>query len=133
MLSTYNLKIYYAVIGTFRRAFGLSVGPVDATQPSSIYIGECYFNYEYEGTDIVKIWFDGQNFDEIGNGEEFYANGSFDYGVLPFATMNESKPKVFKIEADNEKEPTYLRLIDQNEATNVITVYAEEKLYPFGE
>lgn len=134
MLSEYDLKIYYAYLGSMRNYFGLSVGPVSATSPDGIYTAECRFDYELEGDDIIKIWFDEESFDDIGNGEVFYFEGGhLDYAVLPFASTDQSRPRVFKVETDNINMPTYIRLIDQEEENNVITLYPEETYYPFGE
>ena len=130
----YNSVIYYAVFGTWRNKFGLSVGPINKDKPSGVYLAECYFDYVLSGDDMITCWFNG-DFDEIGNGEEFYPNKNarMQYAVLPFGGTSENSKRTFKIETDNVKDPTYLRLIDQNASTNVITLQADEVLYPFGD
>lgn len=132
MLNAANCKLFYAVVGTWRRQFGLSIGPVDVTEPSGVYIGEAYFNYEMDGEDGIKIWFDGESFDEIGNGEYFYENANFRYAIFPFAGTSEKSPRTFTIETDDAKNPTYLRLRDKATSSNVITLSAEEQTWPFG-
>lgn len=129
----YNAVIYYAIFGTFRNNFGLSVGPVDKDEPTAVYLAECYFDYELVGEDEITCWFNGE-FDEIGNGEAFYPNegARMQYAVLPFGAGEKSK-RTFKLETDNLKDPTYIRLVDQNTKLNVITLQADEVYYPFGD
>lgn len=138
MINKGNCYIYYIVVGTWRNHFGLSVGPIDKDEPSGVYLSEAYFDYQYIGTDQIKMWFNGE-YDEIGNGEHYADEAGFADAYFPFAGDGKKKdgvvlnPRTFKIETDNEKDPTYLRLVDQNEKKNVITLMAEQVIWPFGD
>ncbi len=127
-----NCYIAYAVVGTWRKHFGLSVGPIDKDEPAGVYISEAYFDYEFIGTDQIRMWFNGE-YDEIGNGEHFADQAGFADAYYPFAGRSISEAKTFKLETDNLKEPTYIKLIDQNDKNNVITLSAEEVMWPFGD
>ena len=132
MISKGNCYIYYAVVGTWRNNFGLSVGPVDKDEPSGVYVSEAYFDYEFIGKDQIRMWFNGE-YDELGNGEYFAENAGFGDAYFPFAGTGEKSARTFTIETDNEKDPSYLRLVDQNQKNNVITLSAEQVLWPFGD
>jgi hypothetical protein len=132
LLTTGNCIIYYAVVGTWRKHFGLSIGPIDKDEPSGVYITEAYFDYEFIGTDQIRMWFNGE-YDEIGNGEYFAEKCRFDYAIYPFAGRSIGTAKTFKLETDNVKEPSYIKLIDQADKNNVITLSAEQVVLPFGD
>lgn len=132
MINKANCYIYYAVIGTWRNRFGLSVGPIDKDEPSGVYISEAYFDYKFIGTDTIQMWFN-EEYDEIGNGEYYAENAGFADAYFPFAGSGSKSARTFKIETDNEKDPTYLKLIDQNTPSNVITLKAEQISWPFGD
>lgn len=127
-----NCYIYYAVVGTWRNRFGLAVGPIDKDEPSGVYISEAYFDYELIGTDQIRMWFNGE-YDEIGNGEYFAENAGFADAYFVFAGTGNKSSRTFKIESDNTKDPSYLKLTDQNQANNVITLSAEQVIWPFGD
>lgn len=124
--------IFYAVVGTWRKHFGLTIGPVEKSEPSGVYITEAYFDYELIGTDQICMWFNGE-YDEIGNGEYFAESCKLDYAIFPFGGRGLTSAKTFKLETDNLKEPTYIKLIDQGDKNNVITLSAEEVIWPFGD
>ena len=132
LLNNCNCYIYYAVVGTWRKHFGLSIGPIDKDEPTGIFIGEAYFDYEFIGTDMIRMWFNGE-FDEIGNGEYFYEEAGFSDAYFPFAGTDMLTSKTFKLETDNVKEPTYIKLIDQKDKNNVITLSADQVAWPFGD
>ena len=132
MINKGNCYIYYAVVGTMRNNFGLTVGPIDKDEPAGIYVSEAYFDYELIGKDQIRMWFNGE-YDELGNGEYFAENIGFADAYFPFAGSGEKTARTFTIETDNEKDPTYLKLVDQNQKNNVITLSAEELLWPFGD
>ncbi|MCR5679301.1 MAG: DUF4302 domain-containing protein [Prevotella sp.] len=131
LLTAENFVIYYALVGTARNNFGLTIGPVDKDEPTGIFLTEAYFDYEFIGTDEIRMWFNG-GYDGMGNGEYLAENCKLDFAIFPFGGRGEGTAKTFKIETDNEKDPTYLRLTDKNDKNNVITLSAEQVVYPFG-
>lgn len=129
-----ELVIRYAVFGTMRNRFGLTVGPVDKASPYSVFVSECYFDYKEKSNDEIEVWFNGE-FDEIGNAEVFYPNkdgARMQYVVQTFGESETSK-RTFKIETDNIKEPTYLKLTDQKTSSNYMKLMAEPVYFPFGD
>ena len=130
LLSNFNLQIYYAVFGTFDSRFGLSVGCIDASDPTGVYLAECYYDYKLIGDDQIQLWFNGET-DYYGNAEYFIENAGMNYALQPFGIEN--TPRTFKVETDDIISPSYLRLVDQNQANNVITLVLEEITFPFGE
>lgn len=129
-----ELVLRYAVLGTLRNRFGLSAGPVDKASPYTVYLAECYFDYNIISDDTIEMWFNGE-FDEIGNAELFYPNSDGARMVYVVQTLGESetKPRTFKIETDNPKDPTYLKLKDVNTSGNSMTLMANSVDFPFGD
>lgn len=140
MLNKANSYIMYAVVGTWRNRFGLSIGPVDKDEYKGIYISEIYFDYEFIGSDQIRLWINGE-YDEIGNAEYYDElltgkSGKGPYltdAFFPFAGMEKNSARTFKIETDDLKDPSYLKLVDQNQTSNIITLSAEQVLWPFGD
>lgn len=129
-----ELIIRHAIFGTARNRFGLSVGPVEKSTPNVVYTAECYFDYKINNDHEIELWFNGE-FDEIGNGELFYPNkdgARMQYVVQTFGESETSK-RTFKIETDNIKEPTYLKLTDQKTSSNYMKLMAEPVYFPFGD
>ena len=52
---------------------------------------------------------------------------------FPFAGMEKNSARTFKIETDDLKDPAYLKLVDQNQTSNIITLSSEQVLWPFGD
>jgi hypothetical protein len=52
---------------------------------------------------------------------------------FPFAGKEDDSARTFKIETDDLKDPSYLKLVDQNQTSNVITLSAEQVMWPFGD
>jgi hypothetical protein len=131
MKSNFDLVIYYAVFGTFDSQFGLSVGCVESVDPSGVYLAECYYDFELSGEDKITLWANGDT-DPYGNADYFLSNASMSYALQPFGS-DAAHSRTFLIETDDVNNPTYLRLVDQNQSNNVITLIKEEVTYPFGE
>lgn len=140
MLNKADSYIMYAVVGTWRNHFGLSIGPVDKEKYTGIFISEIYFDYEFIGSDQIRLWINGE-YDEIGNAEYYdkLITGKSSEGpylidaFFPFAGKEETSARTFKIETDDLKDPTYLKLVDQDQTSNIITLSAEQVLWPFGD
>lgn len=126
-----ELVLRYAVFGTLRNRFGLSVGPVDKATPYSVYTSECYFDYKAKSDKEIELWFN-EEFDELGNAEYFYKDARMQYVVQTFG-ISKDAPRTFKIETDNPKEPTYLKLTDKSTPSNYMKLMAEPVLFPFGD
>lgn len=132
MLNTGNCYIYYAVIGTWRNRFGLTIGPIDKDEPSGVFITEAYFDYELIGSNQIRMWFNGE-YDEIGNGEFFAENCKLDFAIFPFGGRGKTTAKTFTLETDDVKDPSYIKLKERGNSSNVITVYEKQITFPFGD
>ena len=129
-----DLVLRYAVFGTWRNRFGLSVGPVSKENPYSVYLSECYFDYKVLADNKIQTWFNGE-FDELGNAELFYPNkdgARLEYAVQTFGA-GKNDPKTFTIETDNPKDPTYLKLTEDAMPSNNMTLKSEAVYFPFGD
>lgn len=80
-----------------------------------------YFTYKIIGTDQISIGFEGK-----GNGNaNFYAkNAGYLPCVLPFVNNVNKKfvDRVFKLETDNLKNPTYIKFTEVDNSENTFTV-----------
>lgn len=65
-------------------------------------------------------------------GKNYYKKHKLNEALIPFCGTG-STGRTFTIKADDKRNPTYLILTDKNEPTNVIKLYAAQKLYPFGD
>lgn len=132
LVNNVNCYIYYAGIGTWRNHFGLSVGPIDKDDPSGIFTSEAYFDYEFIGSNQIRMWFNGE-YDEIGNGEYFAETCDFAWAIFPFGGRDKKSAKTFTLNTDNIKDPSYIKLTDTSNKNNVITVYEKQVTFPFGD
>ena len=140
MLNKTNCYIMYAVVGTWRNRFGLSIGPVDIDEYTGVYVSEIYFDYELVGSDQIRLWINGE-YDEMGNAQYYdklitgnSGNGPYlTDAFFPFAGKEENSARTFKIETDDLKDPSYLKLVDQDQKSNIITLTAEQVMWPFGD
>ena len=117
-------KLYYANLGDEEGTFGLNFASYDG---SSLYGGSLFFDTSIpEGTtDEVTLQFARQG---AGDGVWYHNNAGFNYALLPFGY---SSAKTFKLETDNEANPSYIILIDKSQPTNVIKLTASKVLWPF--
>lgn len=117
-------ELYYANLGDEEGTFGLNFASYDG---SSLYGGSLFFDTSIpEGTtDEVTLQFARKG---AGDGVWYHNNAGFNYALLPFGY---SSAKTFKLETDNEANPSYIILIDKSQPTNVIKLTASEVLWPF--
>ncbi len=98
-----------------------------STDGSKRYNGILYFSYTLTGNDTITLNFSGT---ADSNGQWYYKNAKFQYAIYPFG-YNSSQPRTFKIETDNLYNPSYLVLIDQDQADNIIKLLPAEVIDPF--
>lgn len=82
-------------------------------------MGILLFDFVLQGSDKVMMQMNG-NANQVG--VTFFSNFGFNYAVHPFGDL--STPRMFTVSTDNPKDPTYMRLTDVNEPTNVIELSA---------
>ncbi len=98
--------------------FGLTFG---SSGNGKTYWCQYYFTYKIIGKDQISIGFEGK-----GNGNAiFYANNAgYMPCVLPFVKIvkGEFVDRVFKLETDNLKNPTYIKFTEVDNPENTFTV-----------
>ena len=110
-----------AAIPSWASSFGNYWG---ASFNSGGYAGVLGFSYQIVSDDEVKMGYNAKG--NKSNGDWYVNNAYFHYFIVPFGCTTSAAQKVrtFKITADNPKEPSILTLTDEDEPTNVITLYA---------
>lgn len=92
---------------------------------SGKYLGYLTYNYELIGEDEIALQFAmaGDN-----NGIYYHNNCNYNY---PLSAIGYSTPKTYKLETDNVKEPTWIKLTNTADETKYFTLYANLVAYPF--
>jgi hypothetical protein len=110
-----------AAIPSWAASFGNYWG---ASFNSGGYAGVLGFSYQIKSDDEIMMGYNAKG--NKSNGDWYVNNAYFHYFIVPFGctTSAAQKVRVFKITADNPKEPSILTLTDEDEPTNVITLYA---------
>ncbi len=82
------------------------------------------FSYQIRSDDEIALGYNAKG--NKGDGDWYVKNGYYHYFVVPFGctTKAAQQVRVFKITADDPKEPSMIVLTDENDPTNVITLYA---------
>ena len=99
-------------LGTYGSHFGL-------TFDSGGYWGQYVFTYTVLGSNEIKMEYSGTN---ISNASWYADNANYNYGAFPFGYKGSAR--TFKLSTDNLKAPTYIKLTDESDPTNVITLSA---------
>ena len=88
------------------------------------YAGVLGFSYQIMGDDEIALGYNSKG--NKSNGDWYVQNAYFHYFVVPFGCTTKAAQQVrfFKITADDPKEPSMIVLTDEEEPTNVITLYA---------
>lgn len=113
--------IFGAAIPSWAASYGSYWG---ASFNSSGYAGVLGFSYQIMGDDEIALGYNSKG--NKGDGDWYVKNGYYHYFVVPFGctTKAAQQVRVFKITADDPKEPSMIVLTDEEEPTNVITLYA---------
>ncbi len=129
-----DLSLYYACVGTMFSHFGVTVGPVDRTAPTSVYVGECYYDYQFIGTDQITMWFNGET-DSFGNADYYLdeEEGASLGSVVQLYGSDRKNARTFRLESDNVSDPTYIKLTDTKNSSNYMTLKADPVYYPYGD
>lgn len=117
--------LYYALVGTYSGKLGFHfwVGnDADALWGLNI------INASDDGT-VVEV----KNNAKDGNtaGKDYFKKHNLADALDPFIGPKQ-KGRTFKLSTDNMRRPSYLILEDVDDPTNVIKLYAETVMYPFG-
>lgn len=113
--------IFGAAIPSWAASYGSYWG---ASFNSSGYTGVLGFSYQIRSDDEIALGYNANG--NKGDGDWYVKNGYYHYFVVPFGctTKAAQQVRVFKITADDPKEPSMIVLTDKEDPTNVITLYA---------
>ena len=118
-------QLQYFAFGAAIPSWAASYGSYwGASFNSSGYAGVLGFSYQIMGDDEIALGYNSKG--NKGDGDWYVKNGYYHYFVVPFGctTKAAQQVRVFKITADDPKEPSMIVLTDEEEPTNVITLYA---------
>jgi len=118
-------QLQYFAFGAAIPSWAASYGSYwGASFNSSGYAGVLGFSYQIMGDDEIALGYNSKG--NKSNGDWYVNNAYFHYFIVPFGctTKAAQQVRVFKITADDTKEPSMIVLTDENDPTNVITLYA---------
>ncbi|MBP1663106.1 MAG: hypothetical protein H6Q20_2243 [Bacteroidetes bacterium] len=118
-LDNINEELLFAFIGTYNGQFSFTFN-------SSGYIGSLYYDYFFIGSNQISL-----NFPLMAdtNGANYYNNvAGMKSALVPFA---HSSTRFFNLSADDVKRPTWIKLTDKYEKTNIIVLTKSIVTYPF--
>ena len=120
-------RVYWAAIGNFSSKWGIHI--------------QTLADYAFFGMTPTEVA--GSNGNEItlrcndkvsnSSGKKFYKKLGLKDALFPFVGNTTSSTRTFTISSDDERHPTYILLTDKEEPANVIKLWAEQKLYPYGD
>lgn len=121
-------QVYSGVKSSYGDYFGVTFASGDGTNN---YWGGMKFQYQLEGEDLIKLAYAGPV--EAGNAAWYVTNAYFHYLLVPFGcgTDGNAVVRTFKLELDDPKNPSQVKMTDIENADNVITLYANQIIYPF--
>ena len=108
----------YGIFGTYGNE-GTEGTHFGLTFDSGNYWGTFGFKYTIVSADEIKMEYAGTNY---GNAAWYAANANYNYCLPPFGYANAAR--TFKLTTDNLKAPTYVKLTDESDPTNVIVLSA---------
>ena len=116
--------LYWCYFGKFNTKFGLRflIGS---------YTGELYYTYKLSGDDKITLTFNGES-TKGWNADGRYSYKSEGFKNIVNNIFGGTKGKTFKIETDNLKRPTYVKLTETDDPTHSMTLSAEAVYYPLG-
>jgi hypothetical protein len=118
-------ELYYAYLGKFSGGqYGFSFGSTDG---ASVYTGVLVFPYTLIGLDQVKFVFASTV--GAGNGVWYYDNANFSTLISPIASS--ATGNTFTLTSDNAKTPTWIKLTDNANANNTITLSKTTVYWPY--
>jgi hypothetical protein len=116
-------ELNYAYLGKFSTGqYGFCFGSYDG---SGIYKGALIYNYTLIATNQVKLTFTNSG---AGDGMWYYSNAKFNSLINPLGT---STVRTFTLTADDLKRPTWIKLTDNANANNTITLYKSGIAWPY--
>ena len=115
-------ELYYAYMGLSDGKYGFNFASYDGVD---LYGGALHFNYELIDENKVKYSF---ALTGAGDGVWYYQNAEFVYLIYP---LYGGSNKTFTLTADNEKDPSWILLTDDNEPNNTIKLFGSQVTWPF--
>lgn len=120
-------RVIWALIGSFQNKWGIHI----QTDRDYAYYGLTLG--EVKDTDGNEITLKCNTASNNKAGKTFYNTLGLKDALVPFVGERTSTTRTFVVTSDDERHPTYILLTDKNEPTNVIKLWANQKLYPYGD
>lgn len=120
-------RVVWTAIGLFQKKWGIHV------QTERDYAMYGLTIKEVEGTDGNEITLKCNTAVNNKAGKDFYNKLGLKDALFPFVGKTTSSTRTFVVTSDDERHPTYVLLTDKNEPTNVIKLWADQVLYPYGD
>lgn len=125
----YQEDTRYLILGNYEtnwlygKNYGLSFSHVYG---NTHYEGTLTIDYKLKGEDEVTMTYVPKR--NVPNASWYIRNYRYDAIIYPIAT---EEGRTFKLSCDNPRHPTQITMTDENDPTNVITVYQEFVSWPF--
>ncbi len=115
-------ELYYAYLGkSSTGAYGFNFSSYDG---ATFWKGVLTYGYTMLADNQVKFTLKGYD----SNGQYYYSNVKFNYLINPVGT---TAGKTFTITTDNIKNPKWMKLTDNANPTNTITLYKRGLAWPY--
>lgn len=115
-------ELYYAYMGIDGGGYGFQFASLAG---SSLYGGSLFFDYKLIGEDKIEYDF---ALSGAGNGVWYYQNAMFNFMLQ---VLSRQDPKTFTLTADDLKNPTWIKLSDDDDPDNTIILESTPVIYPF--
>lgn len=119
-------RLYWALIGTYNKNVGINM----QAGSDNVFTKFSFTAQNEEGDTVLIKWAESRTKLNKTN-RTYYDKHGFKEAIEPFT--RESRGRTFKLTADNKRHPSYIILTDVNEPTNVIKLWYEQQIYPFGD
>ncbi|MCM1078440.1 MAG: DUF4302 domain-containing protein [Bacteroidales bacterium] len=120
-------RMVWALIGIFQKKWGIHLQTARDYAYYGLTLGEV------SGSDGNEITLKCNTLSNNKSGKDFYNKLGLKDALFPFVGRTTSSTRTFVVTSDDERHPTYILLTDKNEPTNVIKLWAEQVLYPYGD
>ncbi|MDD7318581.1 MAG: DUF4302 domain-containing protein [Prevotella sp.] len=119
-----EVTLYNVLIGRYENKVGFHF----FTSEDKGIVGFEFSNPNEEGNEITIKYTDEKPTNKFA--KDYMKKHKLKPIIESFAGIG-SKARRFKLESDNDRKPTYIKLTDLNEPTNIITLTADQVNYPF--
>jgi hypothetical protein len=125
-LNNYEMyeELLYAYMGTWNGKYGFYFGS-ESLYFDEPFEGDIYYDYQLIGEDQVKLTLTG--YDDY-NGFYYFEYAYFNYLTYP---IGDESSRTFTLTSDDPTNPTWIKLTEDSNPANTITLYADPVFYPY--